>query len=220
MSDTLDALSRIIQNAEEDGVGSDRIILDPAIGRWCKMRTTEHDLEIIKNFKRFTVFQKPLLAALSRKSFIGDVLGKPPGERLYGSIAATAIAVYMGANIVRTHDVAATVDAVRMALLLSHPCLGGISYRGARQKCGGLVIQNTGDSEAHNVDIRVDSDGLEMIGGKAHHHCHNLEKGKRVDGKTDTLSLDPITLRFGVPSVIEDTVFNITVTSSAMTKEV
>ena len=123
LSDTLDALSRIIQNAEEDGVGSDRIILDPAIGRWCKMRTTEHDLEIIKNFKRFTVFQKPLLAALSRKSFIGDVLGKPPGERLYGSIAATAIAVYMGANIVRTHDVAATVDAVRMALLLSHPPL-------------------------------------------------------------------------------------------------
>jgi uncharacterized repeat protein (TIGR01451 family) len=75
----------------------------------------------------------------------------------------------------------------------------------------GLVIQNTGDSEAHNVDIHIDSDGLEMIGGKAHHHCHNLEKGKRVDGKTDTLSLDPITLRFGVPSVIEDTIFNITV---------
>ncbi len=115
LSDTLDALSRIIKNAEEDGVGSERIILDPAIGRWCKMRTTEHDLEIIKNFKRFTVFQKPLLAALSRKSFIGDVLGKPPGERLYGSIAATAIAVCMGANIIRTHDVAATVDAVRMA---------------------------------------------------------------------------------------------------------
>ncbi|RLG23914.1 dihydropteroate synthase [Methanosarcinales archaeon] len=121
VADTLDALSRIIQNAEEDGVGSDRIIIDPAIGRWCKMRTTEHDLEIIKNFKRFTVFQKPLLAAFSRKSFIGDVLGKPPGERLYGSLAATAIAVYMGANIIRTHDVAATVDAVRMALLLSHP---------------------------------------------------------------------------------------------------
>jgi len=113
--DTLDALSRIIQNAEENGVGSERIILDPAIGRWCEMRTTEHDLEIIRNFKRFTVFQKPLLAALSRKSFIGDVLGKPPGERLYGSIAATAIAVCMGANIIRTHDVAATVDAVRMA---------------------------------------------------------------------------------------------------------
>ncbi len=74
-----------------------------------------------------------------------------------------------------------------------------------------LVIQNTGDAEAHNVDIHIDSDGLEMIGGRAHQHCHNLEKGKRVDGKTDTLSLDPITLQFDVPSVIEDTVFNITV---------
>jgi len=74
-----------------------------------------------------------------------------------------------------------------------------------------LVIQNTGDSEAHDVDIDVDADGLEMIGGKAHHHCHNLERGKRVDGDTDTPALDPITLRFEAPSVIEDTVFNIAV---------
>ena len=74
-----------------------------------------------------------------------------------------------------------------------------------------LVIQNTGDTEAHDVDICVDTDGLEMIGGKAHHHCCDLEKGKRVDGKTDTSAFDPITLRFGVPSVIEDTVFYIAV---------
>ena len=74
-----------------------------------------------------------------------------------------------------------------------------------------LIIQNTGDSEAHNVDIDVDAEGLKAIGGKAHHHCHNLEKGKRVDGETDTPALDPITLRFEAPSVTEDTVFNVAV---------
>ncbi len=74
-----------------------------------------------------------------------------------------------------------------------------------------ITIQNTGDSEAHNVDIDVGAEGLRAIGGKAHHHSHNLEKGKRVDGETDTPALDPIILRFEAPSVIEDTVFNIAV---------
>ena len=75
-----------------------------------------------------------------------------------------------------------------------------------------ITVQNTGDAEAHNVDIDVDTGGLEVIGGRAHQHCHSLEKGRRVDGDTDTPALDPITLRFDVPSVIEDTVFNISVT--------
>jgi len=75
-----------------------------------------------------------------------------------------------------------------------------------------ITIQNTGDAEAHDVDIDVDAGKLEVIGGRAHQHCHSLEKGRRVDGDTDTPVLDPITLRFDVPSVIEDTVFNISVT--------
>ena len=74
-----------------------------------------------------------------------------------------------------------------------------------------ITIQNTGDAEAHNVDINVDMDDLEVIGGKAHHHYSALEKGRRVDGKTETTAFDPITLRFDVPSVIEDTIFNIAV---------
>jgi uncharacterized repeat protein (TIGR01451 family) len=74
-----------------------------------------------------------------------------------------------------------------------------------------LTIQNRGDAEACNVDVNVDMDGLEVIGGKAHHHCSDLEKGRRVDGKTDTTAFDPITLRFGLPSVIEDRIFNLTV---------
>ena len=74
-----------------------------------------------------------------------------------------------------------------------------------------LTIQNTGDAEARNVDVYVDADGLEVIGGKAHHHCSALEKGRRVDGATDTAAFDPITLRFDTPSVIDDRIFDLIV---------
>ena len=74
-----------------------------------------------------------------------------------------------------------------------------------------LTIRNTGDAEARDVAIYVDADGLEVIGGKTHHHCSALEKGRRVDGATDTAAFDPITLRFDAPSVIEDRIFDLTV---------
>jgi uncharacterized repeat protein (TIGR01451 family) len=74
-----------------------------------------------------------------------------------------------------------------------------------------LTIQNIGDAEARDVAIYVDGGGLEVIGGTAHHHCSALEKGRRVDGATDTTAFDPITLRFGVPSGIEDRIFDLTV---------
>lgn len=115
IEDTLNALSQALQRAKASGVGGERVILDPAVGRWHSGRRAEHDLEILQGFQRFTIFGKPLLAALSRKSFIGDILNRPPSQRLYGSLSATAIAVLRGAHIVRTHDVAATLDAVRVA---------------------------------------------------------------------------------------------------------
>ncbi|MEA1895449.1 MAG: hypothetical protein U9N36_09680 [Euryarchaeota archaeon] len=74
-----------------------------------------------------------------------------------------------------------------------------------------ITIQNSGDAEAYDVDVDVAMNGLEVIGGKPHYHCSSLEKGRRVDGKTDTITFDPITLRFGIPSVIEDHIFNLTV---------
>ncbi|MEA1869996.1 MAG: hypothetical protein U9N09_07640 [Euryarchaeota archaeon] len=74
-----------------------------------------------------------------------------------------------------------------------------------------LTIQNSGDAEAYDVDVDMAMNGLEVVGGKSHYHCSSLEKGRRVDGKTDTITFDPITLRFGIPSVIEDHIFNLTV---------
>ncbi len=115
MDAVMDSLERIISGVEEKGISPDNIIIDPAIGRWTSEKLPIYDYEIIDNLQRLRIFEKPILAAISRKSFIGETLNKPAGERLYGSLAATAIAVRNGAHIIRTHDVAPTIDAVRVA---------------------------------------------------------------------------------------------------------
>ncbi|WP_420846919.1 dihydropteroate synthase [Methanococcoides seepicolus] len=96
-------------------IDTDNLILDPAIGKWVPEKSAMYDLETIDQFERLKVFEKPLLAAISRKSFIGDLLNKPATERLYGSLAAAAIVVQKGAHIIRTHDVAETFDVVQIA---------------------------------------------------------------------------------------------------------
>lgn len=115
MDAVMDSLDRIIRNAEDTGIAPDQIIIDPAIGKWVPEKVPMYDFETIDQMERLKVFGKPVLAAISRKSFIGEVLDKLPADRLMGSIAATAIAVYKGAHIIRTHDVADTGDAIRVA---------------------------------------------------------------------------------------------------------
>jgi len=115
MDSIIEALDSIIQAAEKGGIAPDSLILDPAIGRWMDEKEPMYDFETLDDFERLKIFEKPLLAALSRKSFIGEVLGKPANERLYGSLAAAAIAVYKGAHIIRTHDVPETFDVVRLS---------------------------------------------------------------------------------------------------------
>lgn len=99
-----------------EGVSLQKVSVDPGIGRWVPEKTPEHDLAILDGFRRLRVLGRPVVAALSRKSFIGATLGLPdPYDRLGGTLAATAIAVYLGAHIVRAHDVAASRDIIRMA---------------------------------------------------------------------------------------------------------
>ncbi len=115
MNATMESLGNIIANAERRGISPDNIIIDPAIGRWTPEKLPVFDAETIDTIDRLRVFNKPILAAISRKSFIGDILNKPASERLYGSLAAAAVAVRNGAHIIRTHDVGPTLDAVRVA---------------------------------------------------------------------------------------------------------
>ena len=115
MDAVMHSLARVIQNAEDTGIAPEQIIIDPAIGKWVPEKVPMYDFETIDQMERLKVFGKPVLAAISRKSFVAEVLNKPPADRLMGSIAATAIAVYKGAHIIRTHDVADTGDAIRVA---------------------------------------------------------------------------------------------------------
>jgi dihydropteroate synthase len=115
MDSIIKALDSTIQAAEAGGIEPEKLILDPAIGKWTDEKLPIYDFETLDDFERLKIFEKPLLAALSRKSFIGEVLEKPATERLYGSLAAAAIAVYKGAHIIRTHDVPETFDVVKLS---------------------------------------------------------------------------------------------------------
>ncbi len=93
------------------GIPLDRIVLDPGFGF---AKTLNHNLVLFRRMEVLHRLGRPLLVGVSRKSMIGAVLGRPVDERLYGSLALAALAVGKGAQIVRVHDVAETVDVVRM----------------------------------------------------------------------------------------------------------
>ncbi|MFN3396385.1 MAG: dihydropteroate synthase [Thermodesulfovibrionales bacterium] len=108
----MDYLRISIRLAIKFGVKEDRIIIDPGIGFG---KTFEHNLEILNNLKQFSLLEKPLAIGVSRKAFIGKILGDlPPVERLEGTAASIAIAIYNGANIVRVHDVKEMVRVARV----------------------------------------------------------------------------------------------------------
>ena len=93
------------------GIAAERVILDPGFGF---AKTLEHNLSLFKHLESLRELGRPLLVGVSRKSMIGRVLGHEVGGRLYGSLALAALAVAKGAHILRVHDVAETVDVVRM----------------------------------------------------------------------------------------------------------
>ena len=93
------------------GIGPERIVLDPGFGF---AKTLQHNLSLFKHMDALHALGRPLLVGVSRKSMIGQALDRPVGERLHGSLALAALAVAKGAKIIRVHDVAETVDVVRM----------------------------------------------------------------------------------------------------------
>jgi dihydropteroate synthase len=98
--------------AERAGIAPDRIVLDPGIGFG---KTPEQSLTALARLDQLKAFGRPLLVGASRKRFIDKVSAAPPDRRLGGSLAAHLLAVAGGARIIRTHDVAETVQAFRVA---------------------------------------------------------------------------------------------------------
>jgi dihydropteroate synthase len=93
------------------GVRREQTILDPGIGFG---KNAEHNLELLSGVDRFVKLERPLLLGVSRKSFLGKGPGAERAGRLPGALACACLGVQAGANVIRTHDVAETVAAVRM----------------------------------------------------------------------------------------------------------
>jgi dihydropteroate synthase len=107
---TMEALRLVMERGAEYGILD--YILDPGIGRWVPERTGEDDWDLVRHFGDFRSFGRPLLAAVSRKTFIGELLGRKPEERLAGSLALALLLAMEGASMVRTHDVRETRDVL------------------------------------------------------------------------------------------------------------
>jgi dihydropteroate synthase len=105
-------LAARLDTARSAGVDPACVALDPGIGFGKSVR---HNLELLARIGSLTALGRPVMVGVSRKGFIGHLLDLPVDQRLEGSLAAAAIAVFLGARIVRAHDVAATVRAVRVA---------------------------------------------------------------------------------------------------------
>jgi dihydropteroate synthase len=97
------------------GFSRDRLLLDPGFGFG---KTLAHNLALLAQLELLVAEGLPVLVGLSRKSLIGQITGRPPEQRLPGGVALAALAVMAGAHIVRTHDVAPTVDAIKIAAAL------------------------------------------------------------------------------------------------------
>jgi dihydropteroate synthase len=100
-----------LEKLNASGILSEQVIFDPGIGFG---KTLEQNLALLANLRRFTKLARPLLLGVSRKSFIGKLLGAELNERLPASLACATLAVADGVPIIRTHDVAETVQAVRL----------------------------------------------------------------------------------------------------------
>jgi dihydropteroate synthase len=109
---TLATLARVVQRCENAGIKD--YVLDPGIGIWTPFRSVEDNWELCRHFSEFGKFNRPVLAAISRKTFIGDLLNRNPEDRLAGSLAVTFMLLSQGASVVRTHDVAQTLDVIRV----------------------------------------------------------------------------------------------------------
>lgn len=115
VGEVTDFLRARVQACEQLGIARNRIVIDPGIGFG---KSDEHNLTLLAHLPILQQLGLPLLIGASRKRLIGAVLGRPVDQRLSGGLALATAAILAGAHIIRTHDVAATCDVVRMAQAL------------------------------------------------------------------------------------------------------
>jgi dihydropteroate synthase len=111
INDIIEFFKQRIQCCEQSGINKERLLLDPGFGFG---KTLAHNYEMLAKFAQFKSLGLPVLAGISRKSMIGDLLNREVNERLAGSLAAAIVAIQQGANIIRVHDVQESVDVMNI----------------------------------------------------------------------------------------------------------
>lgn len=117
----MSCLERALQFANLHGIDVRRITIDPGIGFFkdTTISNVDWNCSVIANLRELRKFGRPICVGVSRKRFIGKLLGKQfPNERLNGSLGATAVAVYNGAHMIRTHDVLSTMEVAKIAFAM------------------------------------------------------------------------------------------------------
>jgi dihydropteroate synthase len=109
-------LDERVQSCCAAGMALDRMLIDPGFGFG---KTLAHNLELLRRLRELTTGAVPVLVGLSRKSIVGTLTGRSAGERVHGSVALAVVAAMAGAKIIRAHDVAATVDALKIVAAVS-----------------------------------------------------------------------------------------------------
>ena len=115
VEDVCEYLQSRIVSCERQGIARNRLLLDPGFGFG---KSVTHNLKLLRELPRLAAIGLPLVVSLSRKLLIGKLLGREVGQRLPASLALAVLAAQRGAAVIRTHDVAATVDAVSMLMAL------------------------------------------------------------------------------------------------------
>jgi len=120
---TNDVISFLVKRVEDcvaAGIARERLIVDPGFGFG---KTLEQNCQLMHELNAFKKIDCPVLVGVSRKSMIGQILDAEVNERLLGSVALETLAVWQGASIIRAHDVAAAMDAVKIASAVKFPNL-------------------------------------------------------------------------------------------------
>ena len=121
-----------IYAALQRGGLTEKTIVDPAFGGWSEAKTLDDDRETFHRLREFRGLGQPILVSINRKNFLGDVVDRDTEDRLPASLAATAMAVERGAHVIRTHDVAETLDAAK---------IGAQFRRGFRCERDGVTVE-------------------------------------------------------------------------------
>ena len=117
VSDVLHELQARVADCIDGGIERERLLLDPGFGFG---KTTTHNLQLLRGLGQFVATSLPVLVGLSRKSLLQAITERPVEQRLAGSLALATMAAMQGARVIRVHDVAATVDAMKVVAAVTN----------------------------------------------------------------------------------------------------